>query len=207
MNRNVFFTSDWHVGHTNCIEFDSRPFSNIDHMHSVLINNYNATVRKYDICYFLGDMGLASFETMKSVVGQLNGQKILIFGNHDKPSNQFWYRCGFDALLYMGSVRVGKDTVTMTHCPLRGIKREDVTGMKGAVMGEHWHGERRHTQFSIPNWGQFHLHGHIHSPNDGKSTKIQGRQYDVGVVANNYRPVSFSQIESWIATTRRDEVS
>jgi calcineurin-like phosphoesterase family protein len=71
--------------------------------------------------------------------------------------------------------------------------------MKGYVQGDNWHGEHRQQAYSVADEGQFHLHGHIHSPNGGKSQKILGRQYDVGVPANGYRPVSISQIESWIA--------
>jgi len=38
-----------------------------------------------------------------------------------------------------------------------------------------------------------------------ESQKILGRQFDVGVVANNYMPVSWSQIESWIASVLKEE--
>jgi calcineurin-like phosphoesterase family protein len=69
-----------------------------------------------------------------------------------------------------------------------------------------WHGETRHKDFSIQNYGQFHLHGHIHSPNGGKSAKILDRQFDVGLPANNYRPVHISTIESWISQTKQKEL-
>ena len=55
--KNIYFTSDWHVGHDNVLKFDNRPFKDVDHMHRVLINNYNSTVKPDDVCYFLGDMG------------------------------------------------------------------------------------------------------------------------------------------------------
>ena len=75
-----------------------------------------------------------------------------------------------------------------------------------------WHGEDKQFDkgFSLPDFGQFHLHGHIHSPNvddiDGKpkSQKILGKQYDVGVDANKYKPVSISVIESWVAKYGRE---
>jgi len=48
------------------------------------------------------------------------------------------------------------------------------------------------------------LHGHIHSnPTNGKlKIDATNRQYDVGVPANNYRPVSISTIESWISKVK-----
>lgn len=196
--RLIFFTSDLHVGHENVLKFDSRPFRDIDHMEKVLINNFNATVPKDAITYFLGDMGMCSKTRLRDVVAQLNGTKVLVLGNHDGGMNAM-YRIGFDVVLNSAALWIAGHEVTMTHCPLRGIWRENISGMKGASDGENWHGEHKQLRFSIEDRGQFHLHGHIHSPNSGKSQKILGKQYDVGVPANNYRPVSISQIESWIA--------
>jgi calcineurin-like phosphoesterase family protein len=93
----------------------------------------------------------------------------------------------------------------MSHCPLRGVFREDVSDMRGAKEGDMWHGEHKNQAWSVENEGQFHLHGHIHSPNGGKSTKILNRQYDVGVPANAYRPVPISAIEAWIDKTKNEE--
>jgi calcineurin-like phosphoesterase family protein len=59
-------------------------------------------------------------------------------------------------------------------------------------------------KFTTHNFGQYHAHGHIHSPNKSKSTRIEAKQYDVGVDANNYRPVSISKIEAWISNYNKD---
>jgi calcineurin-like phosphoesterase family protein len=196
--KGIFITSDWHIGHQNCLMLDSRPFRDLDHMHSVLVNNFNACVQPDSVTYFLGDMGLCSGGTIAEIIAKLNGTKVLIVGNHDKNSSAM-YKMGFDVVLNSAKIYIADKLVTMSHCPLRGVYREDTTGMKGAMPGDNWHGEHRQLKYSIPDEGQFHLHGHIHSPNGGKSQKILGRQYDVGVVGNGYRPVSISQIESWIA--------
>lgn len=202
----TFFTSDWHIGHHNSIKFDKRPFRDLNHMHGVLVNNYNSVVSREDTVYFLGDVGTAFTADSSSLIHKLEGTKVLVLGNHDKKSNRQWLNAGFKVVLNMAAITVGKQLVTMTHCPLRGIKREEVAGMRGAVDGENWHGESKHHNFSLPDFGQFHLHGHIHSRKDKPgSKKILGRQMDVGVVANNYRPVSFSQVESWIAKTLKEE--
>jgi len=136
---------------------------------------------------------------LKAIINRLKGTKILILGNHDKGMASM-LAMGFDAVMYSSSLVVAKQRVTMSHCPLVGIKREDTTGMRGSQLGENWHGEFRHgSKFSLPDFGQFHLHGHIHSPNGGRSVRVLDKQYDVGVDANNYRPVNISCIESWIA--------
>lgn len=197
--RRTFFSSDWHVGHENVIKFDKRPFKDLSHMHRVLINNYNATVGKEDLCYFLGDMGLCKSDALAKVVQELNGTKVLILGNHDKGATAM-RRMGFDVVLNGATIVVANRIVTMTHCPLKGVFREDCSKMKGSKEGEHWHGESRHHQFSIIDFGQYHLHGHTHK---GPEERIADRQMDIGVRANGYRPVSLPQIESWIANREK----
>lgn len=196
--RRLYFTSDWHVGHANVLHFDQRPFKDLDHMHRVLINNHNACVGSEDICYFLGDMGFCKSEVLADVVAELQGTKVLILGNHDKGATAM-HRIGFDVVLHSATIEVAGELVTMTHCPLRGVWREDTTNMKGALPGEGWHKETKHQLFSVPDYGQFHMHGHTHKPPE---ERILDRQFDVGVRANGYRPVSISAIESWVSKTK-----
>lgn len=198
----IFFTSDWHIGHANVLIFDNRPFRDLNHMHETLVNNFNATVPARSVTYFLGDMGLCSGDLIRSVVTQLNGIKVLVRGNHDGGTNKM-LNLGFDVVLNRAALVIAGRMVTMSHCPIKGLYRED-TSTFDRCSGENWHGENKNWQFTVQNEGQFHLHGHIHSPNKGKSQKILDRQFDVGVVANGYRPVSISQIESWISKYGRN---
>lgn len=200
----IYFTSDWHVGHYNVLKFDERPFKDLDHMHRVLVNNYNACVPKDGICYFLGDMGLCSSEKLEKIIRELNGVKVLCLGNHDKGLNAM-YQMGFDVVVHGLKLEIAGEIVTASHCPLKGIFREDTTGMSNTDISENWHGENRpkHQKLSFDNTGQFHLHGHIHwRPGRTNSNKIEGKQFDVGVPGNDYRPVNISVIESWIAKTK-----
>lgn len=209
--KSIHFTSDWHIGHANSIIFDSRPFRDLDHMHSVLINNYNAQVPENGVCYFLGDIGMTSSETLKKVITQLNGTKICILGNHDKAHNAM-YQIGFDVVLNSATLYIAGERVTLSHCPLRGVFRESVVGMKssysnrdykeGVPAQENWHGEHKNGKFSVSDEGQFHLHGHIHSSPLNDKISVTDRQFDVGVPANKYRPVHISVIESWITKNK-----
>ena len=202
--KSIFFTSDLHLGHVGSINMDNRPFRDLDHMHDVLINNWNSVVPHDGIVYVLGDIGMGSTLYLKPLISQLNGTLVAILGNHDPGVNAV-YNMGFDVVLYGAELRIANQRVTMTHCPLRGLYREDITGMHGVLGYENWHGETRHTRYSLRNDGQYHLHGHIHSPNRGRSEKILGKQYDVGVVANSFRPVSIRQIESWISLNEQTQ--
>lgn len=203
--KKTFFTSDWHIGHAKSIVYDKRPFTDLFHMHRVLINNFNATVPVDGVTYFLGDIGVSDVEQTKEVISKLNGTKILVLGNHDKGVNAM-YNAGFDVVMYGAKLVIANEIVTLSHCPLLGVYREDTTGMKGSSPGENWHGEHRFrfNVYTVKDEGQFHLHGHIHSPNGGKSEKILDRQYDVGVPANSFRPVSIAQIESWISLYKQN---
>jgi calcineurin-like phosphoesterase family protein len=204
MRKQIFFTSDWHIGHVNSIQFDRRPFRDLDHMHESLIKNYNAQVPKDGLCYFLGDMGVSNATEARGVISQLNGTKILVSGNHDKRQDSM-YNCGFDVVLNGAVIYIKGSRVTLSHCPLMGVFRESLDHIPESrrVEGENWHGEKRYESgmFSFPDEGQFHLHGHIHSRVDTGSTKkkILGKQYDVGVPANGYRPVHIGVIDSWIS--------
>lgn len=186
------FTSDWHTQDFNALRYDNRPFKNADHQDRELVKRFNSVARPQDTTYFLGDLGRG----INDIIPRLNGTKILVFGNHDHLGVYSALASGFSAAIYSGSIRIGKNLVTFSHCPLRGIFREDVTGMKGAAPGEKWHGESRHGLFSIQDHGQFHIHGHTHSdPQD----VILDKQLDVGVMGHNFFPVTISYIESWIA--------
>lgn len=175
-------------------------------MHSSLISRYNAVVPEDGICYHLGDVGMTSSEKIKEVISQLNGTNVLILGNHDKGMNAM-YKMGFDVVLHGMTMVIANELVTFTHCPLLGLRRERTDLMEKGNVNENWHGELnpKRRRFTTQNFGQFHVHGHIHSPNNGKSEKIYKRQYDTGVDANNYSPVSMGTIESWITKTIREE--
>ena len=52
----IFFTSDLHLGHENCIRLCNRPFSSIEEMDEILIENWNHKVTGKDTVYILGDL-------------------------------------------------------------------------------------------------------------------------------------------------------
>lgn len=54
----IWFTSDLHLNHSKIIEYCNRPFSNIEEMNEMLINNWNSVVKPKDIVFCLGDIAL-----------------------------------------------------------------------------------------------------------------------------------------------------
>lgn len=84
---NVFLISDTHFGHQGVCQFTTdngeklRPWETAAEMDEELVKRWNETVRPRDKVYHLGDvvMSKKSLET----VSRLNGDKVLIKGNHD----------------------------------------------------------------------------------------------------------------------------
>ena len=83
MKHKTYFVSDLHFGHANVIDFDKRPWPDLESMTRDLIANWNATVTNADTVYILGDL-FWTHESAHEVLPQLKGRKILIRGNHDE---------------------------------------------------------------------------------------------------------------------------
>jgi calcineurin-like phosphoesterase family protein len=81
-----FFTSDEHYGHRNILKFCKRPFADIYEMREALIAAHNAKVGRGDITFHNGDMFWRTMSVSEAmdILNQLNGQHILVWGNHDE---------------------------------------------------------------------------------------------------------------------------
>ena len=78
------YISDMHLGHSNVINFDKRPFLDRDEMDHVLIQLWNGRVQKDDDVYILGDFCYRSEKTADWYLRKLKGRKHLVIGNHDR---------------------------------------------------------------------------------------------------------------------------
>ena len=81
--ENVWVWSDTHFNHKNIIKYCKRPFSNKEEMNHVLIENYNDVVGYNDLVIWVGDVAFANDTTTNELLDQMNGDRILIVGNHD----------------------------------------------------------------------------------------------------------------------------
>lgn len=82
-----FITSDLHLGHANIIKYCNRPFTDVYDMNRTLVYNWNATIRKDDIVYFLGDLAYGRNSSTDSWLRKLNGKITFIKGNHDESNS------------------------------------------------------------------------------------------------------------------------
>jgi calcineurin-like phosphoesterase family protein len=84
----VFLVSDTHFGHTGVCKFmrsdgvtKLRPFTDPDEMDEFMVKAWNERVKPNDKVYHLGDV-VINRKALK-VMSRLNGDKVLIRGNHD----------------------------------------------------------------------------------------------------------------------------
>ena len=180
----IFFTGDLHFGHANVIAFDNRPFESVEEMDAELIRRWNNKVGKGDLTYVLGDMiWKARNDDAPELIKSLNGQIILIKGNHDR-------------FLHNAKAKAA----------LAGIKDSDdicVTlkdGTKKRVILDHFfkpmYNGHRHQAI--------HLHAHSHFTDEAdfevdfakylNSIGCRNEIYNVGCMYWNYEPVTLDEI-------------
>jgi calcineurin-like phosphoesterase family protein len=181
--QDIFFISDLHVGHTNVIKYDGRPFKTTEEMHVELIKRWNSVVGPDSIVYFLGDLSFTRSDLTKWFVFQLNGKIHAIAGNHDKPKDlrslgrfeevhDYGTEIGVydeDSLQSRGSQ--GYQKIVMAHYPI--------------------------LSWNKSHYGAWHIHGHCH----GSLMKTMPDYYkrkviDVGCNTIDYTPISYVQVKA-----------
>jgi calcineurin-like phosphoesterase family protein len=154
-----FFTSDNHFWHKNIKKFcpNTRQGDSVEEMNQLMIRNWQAQVKPEDEVYLHGDVFFCDAERAIKIIDQLPGQKILIFGNHDKAiRSNSTLRSRFVSTSEWREVWIDNYKVIMHHYPTY--------------------------EWKDMHKGAFHTYGHIHSrygetPHPG----ISGRCMDVGI--------------------------
>lgn len=164
-----WFASDHHFYHRNILDFCKRPFTDIDHMHAMLIKSHNAVVDPGDRVWFVGDFSFGEANDTTKVLARLNGQKFLIKGNHDHQRRINNVE-GYAGVFLYKEIKIGDDHVILSHFPFLLWNRAH----HGAY---HLHG---------------HSHGNLHYPPELKNARI----FDVGVdhlfaLNGSFAPVSW----------------
>ena len=86
--KSIYLISDLHLDHANIIHYCARPFSssNVEEMNTVLIDNWNNTVRNNHV-YFLGDLSYGrGHRPAEYWLTKLSGDIHYIRGNHGHES-------------------------------------------------------------------------------------------------------------------------
>ncbi|HUU23767.1 MAG TPA: phosphoesterase [Phycisphaerae bacterium] len=171
----IFFVSDTHFGHANVIKYDGRPFGSVEEHDAELIRRWNVVVKPGDRVFHLGDFGWAKKASeISAIVAQLNGQKHLLLGNHDrdavrKSEGWAWVKEYHELKVDLGGER--RQKVVLSHYPLLV-----------------WNGGHHKP-------GSWMLHGHCH----GSLTVPDTTRLDMGVNSWAYAPVSLAEVAAAMA--------
>lgn len=178
----IWFTSDWHFGHKNILNYCKRPFKDLEEMHIALIKLWNDTVKPEDTVYFIGDFSLNK-KWSRDIVPLLNGTKYLISGNHDAT------------FAYVGRSSHIKMIETYKTHGWTDVKMKEVLTLKDGrnVLLTHLpysntH-DSRYPELKPKDEGMFHLIGHLH----GHFIKFHN-EIDVGYDAHNGKLVTEDEI-------------
>jgi calcineurin-like phosphoesterase family protein len=179
----IFFSSDGHWNHANILQFCNRPFKDVNEMNYKLIENWNKKVPVDGLVFYLGDFAWGGYEVWKNIRNQLNGDIILIKGNHDQHNMSPTAESElFKCVTWQMFIEIEGRRVLLNHYPFlcyAGTYRDP----KGLV---------------------YALNGHVHSGPGTKGLDIDRlkmlfpTQYDVGVDNNNYEPISWNEVNEKI---------
>lgn len=189
----TWFTSDWHFGHRNILHLgEGRPFATIEEHDEALIARYNALVRPSDDVWVLGDVAMGDITESLARCARMNGHKILVCGNHDRPAmtddpvkrarwvERYESEGGFDPVFAQSvcATLIGGTSVKLSHYPYAGDSRD---------------GADRYPERRPIDEGHWLLHGHVHH-----AWQVNGRQVNVGVDVWGYEPVSIEHLVEFI---------
>lgn len=184
----IYYTSDYHFNHFNVIRYSQRPFSSVEEMNKALIDNHNAIVKPEDTVYCLGDFSMSN-KVVPEILKQLNGNHILIPGNHDKchPCNK-------------NSDKMIKEYLSYGFKEIHIQMEQDIPGI-GLVKLNHLpyndpgYDDNRYSHLKPTPTGEKYLfHGHVHT-----SWKRRDNMINLGVDVWDYKPVSLNQIIEFLA--------
>ena len=134
----VFLVSDTHFGHTGVCRFTRndgvtklRPWDSAEEMDEAMVKAWNERVKPTDKVYHLGDVVIAR-KALK-IMERLNGDKVLIRGNHDIYKDE-------DYSKYFRSIRAYHvmNGMILSHIPVH----PESLGRFGVNLHGHTHANR-----------------------------------------------------------------
>lgn len=93
---NVFFIADTHFGDDKILRYENRPFESVEQMDEELALRWNEAVGPEDAVFHLGDFSVHPPDRDRELLSRLNGEKVLVLGNHDRHRTpEEWRGLGF----------------------------------------------------------------------------------------------------------------
>jgi calcineurin-like phosphoesterase family protein len=178
---NVFLTSDTHFGHVNICNFTNydgspvRPWDSVEEMDEEMVKRWNDTVGSKDKVYHLGDVVIN--RRSLQILNRLNGDKVLIKGNHDIFPLK-------DYVKYFRDIRAYHvmNGLILSHIPVH----KDSIARFGTNVHGHTHGNRVMRTVTVTD--------DVSVPWPHEKTEIDPDYFCVCVEQTDYRPISFEDV-------------
>lgn len=177
-----WFIADLHLDHTNVLKLSKRPFSSIQEMEKTILANIKKVVKPSDVIILVGDVVLGRKKSWVKFLNSLPTKNvILVKGNHDTwkniPKDMITLIVGQLTIIMFGRLFV------VCHYPYRcSWWRAFIKRLHPAVLSKKRPVDR----------GLWLLHGHDHRTTN--FVDYHPRMFSVGVDANNFKPISDSEI-------------
>lgn len=144
----------------------TRQFTSVEDMNESLIRMWNSVAQPGDIIYILGDVAFMQSTAATKIVQRLNGEKILITGNHDsKLLKDKKFRDEFTAIYPYYELRLDEQKYCLFHFPI--------------------------AEWNQCHRGAIHLHGHLHGNPSGLE---EFKAIDVGYDATGKIMISVAEV-------------
>jgi calcineurin-like phosphoesterase family protein len=162
----IWFSSDWHLSHKNIIKYCNRPFSSVEDMDMEILENFFSVVKRGDIFYFVGDLTFSK-DIAKAFMDKVKSFKVHLH-------------------FIFGNHDYNIKNIVSSNCDWSGdLKSIDING-KTIILSHYamrvWHKS---------HYNSINLYGHSHGNLEGV-----GKQMDVGVDTNNFKPYHIDEIFS-----------
>lgn len=132
----MFFSSDFHFNHNKDFIYAARGFSSIEQHNEEIIRRWNEKVQPRDKAFILGDISLGQDDAKSAeLISRLNGEKVLLVGNHDTNARIAYYRNHhlFANILLGERFKHRKRTLILSHYPtiVSNYERTDTINIHG----------------------------------------------------------------------------
>lgn len=179
----TYFSSDFHLGHSNIIKYDKRPFKNVEEMDHTIISNVTKQLEKGDILYYLGDFAMTrsqnQMEGYMKALAYTEATLFFIKGNHDKQDTIKLYK---QYGTYLGEQKKIRISTLESFGP---TEQEIVINHYAMRV---WDKSHR---------GVWHLYGHSHHT---LKDLPDSKSFDVGINGWDYKLITFDEIAKKMAT-------
>jgi calcineurin-like phosphoesterase family protein len=181
-----WFTSDLHFGHENIIKFCDRPFTDLHHMHTTIVNNINNLVGQDDELWILGDLAMGLLTNTLPITKRIIGKVHLVAGNHDRVHPYSGVSKSENMIpTYMELANLESLCRTNATLVLSNGLEVAVSHFPYLIEEKRSHKEDKFAKWRLKDEGDWILHGHTHG-----TWRMKERQIDVGIDAWGGEPVS-----------------